>query len=108
MVWPISATLMLRSAEFSGGPASLQLVRDLVEAGLGAGLVLVAAGRSGDGDGADRVAADNDRQAALRAHHLPEMHELVAGIGAHALLDVERRLAIGQRRVGAAIAVLGR
>src|SRR5712671_3288405 len=43
-----------------------QLVRHLVDAGLGASFVLVAARRPGNPDGADGVLADLDRQCALR------------------------------------------
>ena len=44
----------------------LQLILDLVEAGLHAGLVLLAARRAGDAGRADHVVADLDRQRAAR------------------------------------------
>src|SRR5215471_3086145 len=45
---------------------SLQISGYLVDAGLGAGLVLVAARRTGHPDCADRFVADLDRQCTLR------------------------------------------
>ena len=44
----------------------LQLILDLVEAGLDAGLVLLAARRAGGAGRADHIVADLDRQRALR------------------------------------------
>ena len=45
-------------------------ILDLGEAGAGAGVVLITAGRAADADGGDRVIADLDRQAALRRYEL--------------------------------------
>src|SRR6266853_6810472 len=45
-----------------------QLGCNLVDAGLGAGFVLVAARCAGNADGADGVVADHDRQRALGCH----------------------------------------
>src|SRR5580704_3059675 len=43
-----------------------QAILDLVDAGLGAGLVLVEAGRAGVADGADEIVAGPDRHATAR------------------------------------------
>src|SRR5258708_39746044 len=48
----------------------VQPVLDLVDAGEGAGFVLVAAGRAADRDAADRVLPDLDRHAALAGGEL--------------------------------------
>jgi len=45
----------------------VQLIGDLVDPGLGARLVLVAAGRTGNADRADDVVADFDRSAPCKA-----------------------------------------
>jgi hypothetical protein len=45
---------------------SLELIGDLIEAGLDAGLVLFTAGRAGDTGRADHLVADLDRQSPLR------------------------------------------
>src|SRR5262245_5647056 len=45
---------------------SLELIGDLVDAGLDAGFVLLAAGSAGDADRTDDVLADRDRQRATR------------------------------------------
>ena len=44
--------------------------RNFVDAGLGAGFVLVAAWRARNADGADRVLAHHDRQGTLRSHEI--------------------------------------
>jgi hypothetical protein len=51
------------------GATLFQLIRHLVEAGLGAGFILVPAGSAGDADGADHRVADLDRQRALSRDH---------------------------------------
>src|SRR6516165_10618194 len=50
-----------------------QLVGDLVEAGLGARLVLLAAGRAGHADCPDDLVADLDRQCPLRRDDAAEV-----------------------------------
>src|SRR4051794_36171880 len=67
----------------------LELVGDLVDAGLGAGFILVAAGSAGDADGTNRFHADIDRQRAARRDHVAETQR--AGIGG--LGDVVGKLA---------------
>ena len=73
------------------GKRLLQLIRDLVDAGLGAGFVLVAAGRAGDANRADHVVADLDRQRAARRDHVAEAQRAGAG----SLGDVVGELAGG-------------
>src|SRR5258708_16939175 len=50
-----------------------QRVRCLVDAGLGADLILLAAGCSRDADRADHIVADLDRQGALGSDPVAEM-----------------------------------
>src|SRR5262245_2589153 len=45
---------------------SLELIGDLLDAGLDAGFILVAAGSAGNADRADHLLADHDRQRAAR------------------------------------------
>src|SRR5258708_25844853 len=52
-----------------------QRIRDLVDAGLGADLILLAAGRSGDADRPDHIVANLDRQRALGGDHVAEIDE---------------------------------
>ncbi len=68
---------------------SLEIGRDLVDARLGAGFVLVAARRAGDPDGADDVITDLDRQRALSGHDVCQ-HERAGG---RVALDAVRKLA---------------
>src|SRR5258708_7960216 len=55
------------------GTPLFQIRCDLVDAGFGAGFVLVAARRAGNADGADGIFADHDRQSALRGNHIAEV-----------------------------------
>ena len=59
--------------------SSLQLILDLVEAGLDAGLVLLAARRAGGAGRADRLFADLDRQRAAPAMMLVSTARPAAG-----------------------------
>src|SRR5205807_1841584 len=85
---------------------SLELVGDLVDAGLRADLVLLAAGRAGDADRADDLLADLDRQRPPSGNHVVEMNREVGGVLLDALDDLARGNAEGARRVGLAQAVL--
>src|SRR6266550_4515005 len=85
---------------------SLELVGDLVEAGLRADLVLLSAGRAGDADRADDFLADPDRQRALSGDNVVEMNREIGGVLLDARDDVTRGDAEGARRVGLAQAVL--
>ena len=49
---------------------SLQLIGNLVDAGLGAGFILVATWRAGNPDGAEDIVAYLDRQRALGRHDI--------------------------------------
>src|SRR6516162_4244204 len=66
-----------------------QLFCDLVDAGLGASLVLVAARRTRNPDGADRLFADLDRERALCRRDVGQEQGSRIGIA----LDVIRKLA---------------
>src|SRR5579872_2992385 len=90
------------------GAALFQLVGDLVEAGLGADLVLVAAGRAGDADPADHLIADLDRQSALRRDDPVEVYEERRRVGLETLHDLAGRDPEGARGIGLALAVLDR
>src|SRR5262252_3095925 len=76
----------------------LQVRRHLVDAGLGAGFVLVAARRAGDADRADRVLADLDRQAALRRYDVGEMERAGREIALQRLGEFTGRPALRARR----------
>src|SRR6516165_11974369 len=90
------------------GHWSLELIGDLVEAGLGARLVLLAAGRAGYADRADDLVADLDRQGALRRDDPAEVHGTHRRIVLDALDELSRRDTEGPRSVGLALAVLHR
>src|SRR6185312_8036431 len=76
---------------------------DLGQPGAGAGLVLVPAGRAADADGADRLVADLDRQAALLGGELGiEDARIEGALCRDALLVVARRLAQDGRGIGLA------
>src|SRR5258708_38063407 len=65
-----------------------QRIRCLVDAGLGADLILLPAGRSRDADRADHIVAGLDRQGAPGGHHLAEIDE---GRGRGGLHPVDER-----------------
>ena len=68
---------------------SLEIRRNLVDAGLGTGFILVAARRAGHPDGADDVVTDLDRQRALGRHHVGQKQ----GTGGAITLDAGGKLA---------------
>src|SRR5215469_4602171 len=86
----------------------LELIGDLVEAGFGAGLVLLAARRTGHTDRADDLVADLDRQRALRRNDPAEMHRARGRVVLDALDELARRNAKRARGIGLALAVLHR
>src|SRR5438552_13057749 len=73
----------------------LKLIGDLVEPGLGAGLVLVAARGAGDADRADHLLPDLDRQGALRRYGIGHMHCEIRRVSLKSVSD----LAAGHREV---------
>src|SRR5437868_8137337 len=85
-----------------------QLVGDLVEPGLGAGLVLVAAGRARYADRADNVIADLDRQPAGGSADITEPQRETGRVFLLPLAELAGRRAEGARRIGLAEAVLDR
>src|SRR5690349_7031322 len=66
----VPATASWRNGCGEGG--LVELVLDLVDAGLGADLILVAAWGAGDADRADRLLANHDRQRAARGCDIGE------------------------------------
>src|SRR5437762_3300527 len=85
-----------------------QLVGDLVEPGLGAGLVLVAAGRARHADRADDVIADLDRQPAGGSADIAEPQRETGRVFLLPLPELAGRRAKRPRRIGLAKAVLDR
>src|SRR5258708_4803450 len=63
-----------------------QLIGDLVDAGLGTGLVLVATRRARNPDAAEHIVTDLDRQCALRRDLVSEMERAGGGVA----LDARR------------------
>src|SRR5450432_3713846 len=72
-----------------------EIRRDLVDAGLGADFVLVAARCTGHPDGADRVPVDDDRQRALRRDDVGEKERAGSRIALDVLGKLARRGAEG-------------
>src|SRR5712664_4210612 len=68
-----------------------QRIRHLVDAGLGADLILLAARRSRNTDRADHVVADLDRQGALGGDHVGEVDEGRGRVVLDALDQLARR-----------------
>src|SRR5580700_4287303 len=87
---------------------SFQLVGDLVDPGLGADLVLVAAGRPGNADRADDFVADLDGQRPLRGDHVVQVHGEEGWVLLVSVGDLARGDAEGARGIGLAKAVLER
>src|SRR5258708_20938078 len=83
-----------------------QCIRRLVDAGLGADLILLAAGRSRDADRADHIVAGLDRQGALGGHHVAEMDKGRGRVVLDPLDELPRRHAKGARRICLAEGVL--
>src|SRR5437762_7936842 len=83
-----------------------ELVGDLVEPGLDAGLVLVAAGRARDAGRADHLVADLDRQRALRCDDAREVHRAGGRVVLDPLHELARGDAESARGVGLTLAVL--
>src|SRR5262245_7913368 len=79
---------------------SLELIGDLLDAGLDAGFVLVAAGSAGDADRADHLLADHDRQRAARCGEAGEILRAHLRIFLQPFLHLARRNAERARRVG--------
>src|SRR5258706_2877887 len=77
-----------------------QLRSHLVDAGLGAGFVLVAARRAGNADGADGVIADHDRQRTLRGYEIGEEEIPRIGIALDGVGKFSRRRARSASRIG--------
>src|SRR3954452_13916298 len=91
---PVWSPSLKPSTRRSCWPSSslFELIGDLVDAGLGARLVLVAARRAGNADGADRLFAGLDRQRAAGRDHVAKPQPTgVGGLG-----DVLGELARGQ------------
>src|SRR5712675_2479369 len=85
-----------------------ELVGDLVEPGLGAGLILVAAGRTRHADRADDVLADLDRQPAGGSADIAEPQRETGRVFLLPLPELAGRRAKRPRRIGLAKAVLDR
>src|SRR5262245_66052409 len=85
---------------------SFELVGDLLDAGLDAGFVLVAAGSAGNADRADHLLADHDRQRAARGGEAGEILRAHLRIFLQPLFHLARRNAEGARREGLLEAVL--
>src|SRR6266852_2072534 len=90
----------------SGG--LLQIGGHLVDAGLGASFVLVAARGAGHPNGADRLVADLDRQRAPRRDDVGETERAGERIALQAIGKVAGRPCEGARRVGLLHGVLER
>src|SRR5262249_58083663 len=67
-----------------------ELVGDLVDAGFGAGLVLIAARSAGYADRTDDLLADLDRQGALRRYGVGYMHREICRVLLEAVGDLSR------------------
>src|SRR5262245_9424880 len=80
--------------------ALLQVRGDLVDTGLGASLVLVAARCAGNTDGTDGVVADLDRQRALRRNDVGEPQRTGVGVALDAFGEVTGGPAEGAGRIG--------
>src|SRR5262245_27009850 len=96
----------LHALALRASPPSLELVGHLVDAGLDAGFVLVAAGSAGDADRADDVLADHDRQRAARGGEAGEILGSHLRILLQPLFHLARRNPEGARGVGLLEAVL--
>src|SRR5215468_3050729 len=70
---------------------SFELVGDLLDAGLDAGFVLVAAGSPGNADRADHLLADHDRQRAARGGEAGEILRAHLRIFLEPLFHLARR-----------------
>src|SRR5690349_1946233 len=97
-----------RSSPSANGLHLFQLIGDLVEPGLGAGLVLVAAGRARYADRADNVIADLDRQPAGGCADVAEPQRETGRVFLLPLAELARGGAEGARRIGLAEAVFDR
>jgi hypothetical protein len=78
----------------------MELGRNLVDAGFGAGFVLVAARGAGNADGADSVVADHDRQRALGRHEIGEEELPRIGVALDGVGEFARRRARGAGGIG--------
>src|SRR6476659_8553281 len=85
---------------------SLELIGDLLDAGLDAGFVLVAAGSAGDTDRADHLLADHDRQRAARGGEAGEILRAHLRLLLQPLFHLARGNAERARREGFLEAVL--
>src|SRR6516164_3481509 len=85
---------------------SLELIGDLLDAGLDAGFVLVAAGSAGNAGRADHLLADHDRQHAAGGGEAGEILRAHLRILLQPLFHLARRNAECTRRVGLLEAVL--
>ena len=79
-VSPVLESSVRKRAGWRRRAPSLELIRHLVDAGLGAGLVFFAAWRTRNSDGADDLVADLDRQCTLRRNDPGQMHGAVVGL----------------------------
>src|SRR6478672_4862693 len=85
---------------------SLELIGDLLDAGLDAGFVLVAAGSAGDTGRADHFLADHDRQRAAGGGEAGEILRAHLRIFLQPIFHFARGNAEGARREGFLEAVL--
>src|SRR5688572_12135882 len=86
--------------------ALLELILDLVDPGLDAGLVLLAARAARCAGRTDHVVADLDRQRALARDHVRQGDEAELRVVLQPLHEIARGAAEGARGVGLAEAVI--
>src|SRR5689334_12032738 len=82
----------------------LELIGDLIEPGLSAGLVLLAAGGARDADRADHLLPDLNRQGALRRRGIGHMHGEIRRVLLKPAGDLAGGYPEGPRRIGLAAA----